>query len=290
MEVTEGETSELIVGLVPFPHVRGLVLDPGGEPVSGATVRIGTHGPPAQTDAAGRFEVEPADIDCSEDYVFTLWALHEGRDLAIAQGLADGPQTVQVTLQPCRTIIGRVVDPEGRPIPGAQVKAAVNGPRGYSPYGEPVMTNAEGQYQLRHLPLLPLGDSFQLEAAADGHGRQSTEVFPERSQDERLAAPDLVLKRADLSVSGVVVDAEGHAVSGATVGTYGEGQRNWTVRTDDEGRFRIDNLCPGKVTLYMADGPTSVHAEVDAGATGIKLVRARVPDPSVPLANPDRLP
>ena len=65
---------------------------------------------------------------------------------------------------------------------------------------------------------------------------------------------------------------------------------NSRAQTDDEGRFRIGNLCAGKVTLCMAGAPGRSAAEGDAGATDVRPVRRAVPYSTVPVVNPNRLP
>ena len=292
VEVIEGATSDLALWLTPLPDVKGVVLDPAGEPVADASVRIGAHGPLAQTDTAGRFQVGAGSGSYDEDHVFSLLVLHRGRGLARAIELSDGPQTTDITLLPGRTIVGRVVDADGEPIPGAQVEVMWHMRSGYAAWGEPLTTSPEGQYRLSQLPLLPQGQSFCLWATADGYGRDEKEVFLEEAQGEHVEAEALVLQRANLSVSGMVVDEAGRPIAGATVGASGNGQPHRTARTDAAGRFRIDNLCTGRVRIRVAepDSPLPQEAEVEAGAADVRLVHRLPGYAPVPILDTNRLP
>ena len=105
--------------------VSGTVLSPTGRPVAGATVVVQSHrhrgGASAlQTDASGRFRTGPF-IDPSWDE-FTLTVQADGfasamRRLTVTPEIP--PQVVR--LSPRRPLQGRVVDAQGRPIPGAAV-------------------------------------------------------------------------------------------------------------------------------------------------------------------------
>ena len=276
VNVVEGETTRLAFKLRPFPKVKGRIVDPTGKPVPGASVRFGSFGPERITDAAGEFEIEPGLTSCTEDYQFHLLVLQRERNLARVMAVGDGPQTMDVKLLPGVTIAGRTADPDGKPVAGAKIEITWHTTAGYSNYGEPLATNAEGRYELGGLPP---GQSFHLSATAEGYGRDSTEVTLAEEGDERVKVKDLVVERASLSLSGTVVNGEGKAVPAIYVSVSGEGQSGRTAKTDADGRFKVGSLCKGKVyvTALFPDAPhVSGGVEAEAGAQDVRVV-VRVP-------------
>ena len=125
----EEQSPEIVV------EVRGRVLDPDGRPVAGARVRVrpplpirtGWDGPAATSGPDGRFALR------GSRSAFEDRTDHRGRVVASAPGLGIGvagfdlDRPGDVTLGLVRDdlpIEGRVVDLEGRPVPGASVRVA----------------------------------------------------------------------------------------------------------------------------------------------------------------------
>jgi hypothetical protein len=129
--------------------LEGTVKDASGEPVAGATVetwmrcglpfgdgqsvyvipeRVELDGGPIRTDARGSFRV-PANLMAGSTYRVVVRA--DGFGVAVSDWIAlkDGSATLPaMTIRRLRTIAGRVVDRQGRPIGGVQVFETGGGP------------------------------------------------------------------------------------------------------------------------------------------------------------------
>ena len=103
--------------LRPWILVAGRVLDRSGRPIAGASVRFGVRpwSPSVKTGADGGFRFRQA--DASESYLTVQAAGHspEARSVQVRAGLAP----VEFRLEPGRTIRGRIVDTQGRPVAAA---------------------------------------------------------------------------------------------------------------------------------------------------------------------------
>ena len=85
---------------------------------------------------------------------------------------------------------------------------------------------------------------------------------------------------ANLSVSGIVVDMDDKPVENARVYCQDRGQPYRDTQTDPSGRFTLENLCAGKITIYAGKHTTTqLHGriETEGGATGVKVVVSERP-------------
>jgi hypothetical protein len=127
-EVEPGGVLDLRVELLPGAAVHGSVLDPSSRPVAGVAVRVidpktlALSGPSAETDERGGYRIDgiplgPFGLLCFHD-LYCRWTR---TDLALtAQG--EDPE-INILLRTGTRVSGRVVDLEGRPVPGAVVQA-----------------------------------------------------------------------------------------------------------------------------------------------------------------------
>ena len=104
----------------------------------------------------------------------------------------------------------------------------------------------------------------------------------------------MLLRRADKSVSGVVVDQSGKPVAGASVGASGEGQPFiWpSVATDKDGKFKIDGLVAGRVQLNASTHSPRGHGSTraDAGETDVRIVIGKSTGMFLPDGPPKGIP
>ncbi len=133
-----------------------------------------------------------------------------------------------------KTVKGRVVEPDGKPIPGATVTVARYRPAGIGPYGEHgdrqelgrVVADAEGRFTLTYegpdpsiLPQAPESpDRWRdtlLVAAAPGFG--PVWVREGSIGSDVTEAKPIRLVRDDTPIDGRIVDLEGRPVPGASV-------------------------------------------------------------------------
>ena len=102
------------------------------------------------------------------------------------------------------------------------------------------------------------------------------EALADDAVDNRLDVGELALAPANLSVSGVVVDANDKGVADARVYAYGEGQPDrHNIQTDAEGKFTIEKVCAGRIRINAnVSGKRRLYGDVETegGATDVKLV------------------
>jgi hypothetical protein len=148
------------------------------------------------------------------------------------------------------TISGTVLD-DGTPLGGATVSTTVN--------GQPltITTPTTGQVGAFSLPNLPTPATYVITFHADGHGSHTTVV--DLAAGESRAGLTVSLANGTGSVTGRLLDSDGHGLGGATVtvgGASGTGAANpstTTLTNGDVGSFAINGLAaPGSYTLTFS--------------------------------------
>jgi hypothetical protein len=166
-------TEPISVRLQPFASVSGKVVNPEGEPVADAEVRVGPVTPnlfpignleqKVRTDKQGQFKVGEL---WAGNFSFTFES-ESYRTTGVASNVvwvAPGQsKTVTIVAAPVKkpvslgaTILGQVLDPEGKPVAEATVQLNKQLP---SPWGfieakpsEPVKTDEQGRFELKNVP------------------------------------------------------------------------------------------------------------------------------------------
>jgi len=152
VQLLPGTPQDLQITLVRGGTIRGRVLDESGNPVSGAWVgeqeaafAARFHGAIEGTDAEGRFELE---LDDRRIHLMALTNEH-GPSEVVELDVAPGQTLEGVELRlrnPCR-VRGRVLDEEGRPLAGAEVRASS------LPYLDlRAVSDTHGRFELVRLP------------------------------------------------------------------------------------------------------------------------------------------
>lgn len=276
-----GTRATMDVRLEPGGVLRGVVVDPDGEPVPAATafafpeawrevrwdplVRSGNEeARRVETDAAGRFEVEGLPLGvplCAtargEPFARALDAC--GVTLSETAGEANvtlrlrRPASVEVTLR----------DPEGAPVTrgAVTVGAALTERRG--------VLDARGRARIEGLS----PGATVLDVDLDGFVPVHEEIVLVEGQT--LAR--LVSLSRGLAIDGILVDESGAPIAGASVQASREGARRYPVagtRTHDDGTFRIEGLEPGahRLTAYGTGIDVPRSEPMTVPATGIRLV------------------
>jgi RNA polymerase sigma factor (sigma-70 family) len=186
------------------------------------------------------------------------------------------------------TVRGRVLGPDGRPVPGAKLymTLAWGYPHEPSPSPEYATTGTDGRFQFA-VPEAEFGDQFTVVAAtAPNYGAGWASVSPEDTPDE------LTIRLADdgVPITGQIIDLEGKPVPGATLrlmqinAAPGEDPGPWLeavlgkkgsrldleqhyldrftlavplqVTTDSAGRFRLTGIGRNRLVTAQLDGPT----------------------------------
>jgi hypothetical protein len=258
------------IKLTPARIVSGTAVDPDGKPVAGAQVAplpmTCFH---VLTDKHGRFDVgwSPS------------WGPREGLcllvrrvdlNLAALAELTQETETIDVKLSPALTLSGTVEDINGKPVPGA--KASISLIKGWG-CGTPVkeaITNEQGRFEFYGLPQR---QEYGIQAQAEGFSRnQMTTGMINRTVDREEVGGPIILKRPVLSVSGIVVHANGKAVADIPVYLHGEGQPDLRLKSDAEGRFTFEKVCCGPVQINAKNDTLIGTIETEGGAKNVKLV------------------
>lgn len=229
--------------------LTGTVRDVSGRPIPNASVKLGTdrfgspQPPSTVTDGQGRyrFQVLPG------SHVLTVQVFGyapELRHLASVQAR----EQVDFRLEPPRTLAGRVVDPQGRPVAGAYIGADTW--RGYRTLEARVQSSADGRFRWEGAP----ADEVLMNILKSGcmaiHHRPLT-----------ASAKEITITLSPLlRVHGSVVDAEtGRPVEAFTVVPgvlIGDSKPFWNyreARSEKDGRYQI-----------TFDDPRTPHVRIEA--------------------------
>jgi len=300
VEVGEGQTRRLEVKLNGLVLVEGTVLDEAGGPVEGARVTL-VHGGRLgdTTDAAGRFAIWWSPERAGGQNEIAL-VYQEERGLAAAVAVPQDRRPT-VTVHAGRNLAGRVVDPEGNPVPGVDVMAtAVVSQYWHAPWWRgAATTDPDGRYVLKTFPPEPKC-KVSLSLSKKGYGPRGSmlgnEVKVALEDGKALTeAPDIVLEPADQTISGIVVDAEGKPVAGAQVYAYSDPvSMGSTISTcvvascfsGADGKFTLKGLVRKSYTVgaTFPDGKGWAQAKVRAGEQDVRLAPAASPPARTPTA------
>ncbi len=278
--IEEGATRRVEYLLTGQPKITGVVRDEAGQPAEGVKFKVLPAGGPeeATSDSQGRFEQRwDPERWGSQPTVHYLVARHKQRNLAAAVEINEDTKTVDVKLRPGVIFTGRVVDPNGKGIVGGQITVMLRASTwGSSLEYRETKTDAQGKFEVN---AIPPEHRYNLTAMAEGYGQKQVEVHADDAVDNRLDAGPLDLAIANLSVSGVVVDANDEPVPDARINCYGggsEGQPDRDTRADSQGKFTLEKVCDGRIRINASvhRGQTYMHGnvETEGGATDVRIV------------------
>ncbi|MCW5801564.1 MAG: carboxypeptidase regulatory-like domain-containing protein [Deltaproteobacteria bacterium] len=251
--------------------VRGATLEvavtAAKQPVSGAEVELrGTVQRTAATDAAGvaRFTGLPAGG-------YRLTAASAGYARRRGRSCAPGHTARGLPSRRAPSYRG-VVDPDRRPVAGAQVSYAGVSDWGQSGGDAPTTTGADGTFRVD----APAG-SFRFTARHASHAPGVSEVITHDGATPRSGIE--IRLAAGAALAGVVVDRTGAPVpwarvraAAATVGVSWGRTRETTA--DEAGKFRIEALPRAKVDAVAANELASsetAHVDLTDGDGSVRL-------------------
>ncbi len=243
--------------LPPLARISGRVLDARGQPAEASVsgdllyrVQTGAMGAmmgsnsieAVATDAEGRFEL--GDLAAGE---VELVARGSGGELAVRRGLELAPgevlEGVELRFEPGARLVGRVTDPDGRPVRDAFVE--VNGAPGPALAGARAVTDGDGH--------------FRMPGVAPGRYSVVAQKHPFRRgvREIEIGAADSEVQvelqlGAGLAVRGSVVDDQGAAAAECWL-TLSKAGVNVGNRIGDlsrsDGTFEIAGVEPGSYRL-----------------------------------------
>jgi protocatechuate 3,4-dioxygenase beta subunit len=273
--------------------LQGRVVDDAGRRIEGAKVRAWFQGTPVADELTGkdgsfRLRLPAAAI------AYTVRITHPGHATEIAEVKLDRAPTVvrAFRLGPELTQKGKVVDPAGAPVRGADVRA-LRSPDDIAEVAS-AQTGDDGQFVLTGL------EARKYFVVASRFGWLSGSA---RTQGV-AGAPRVTIRLSRTGViRGSVVDSDGDPVARAVVvampsGAFGVGSSPIIWTSDTEGKFAQDRFRPGTYYLWARHGemllypPEKIEVGDDSSDAAIELgvthrgarVRGRVSQsPGLPL-------
>ena len=270
----------------------GHIVGPEGEAVAGADLWLWREGSETRKRILGEKRIEPKEeptrVSAGPEGSFsipflppgrhTLEAAAEGFAPAVLRGLEVAPGEGAADLGVIRlgapaTLTGRVVDQQGEPILGVEATTRLsNGSR--REVLRQAKTDASGEFALAGL--IP-GSQIVIRFSKAGWLSKPVPVVSVPD----TAPPEFVLERA-ARVSGRVILEDGKPASWAKITlTLSSGRRVHFDDLDDQGRFDLDAVPPGRVTLLVSTrgypSPPPLDLDVEGGGhiSGVEFVLRR---------------
>jgi Carboxypeptidase regulatory-like domain len=291
IEVRADTVTRKLISLKPSPRIKGIVIDPEGKPVVGASVKAGSYDrSKILTDEKGRFN-----IPLGHSYYYGraanaiyLLVRHKERGLIWMKKVERKAAELTITLQPSVTLSGTVVTAEKKPEKEASVTLNLSDGKSYWHYFANATTDDAGRFELAGLP-----DGIDATIVAVKkkkasplrviryHGGSASRTFDSAEATVAIKADGprkvelapIVLPSAIYSIKGVVVSDRGQPLARMYITAY-RGQTRVSARTDEQGRFTIDNLTKGSLTVRVYAGREKISQTIDdvTKAGEIKLV------------------
>jgi protocatechuate 3,4-dioxygenase beta subunit len=273
--------------------VRGTVVGEDGQPVPGAEVeatwsdpRGVTQAALARADRSGGFVLHG--IDPIAELDVTARDHFAASPIVTIRAATAAERPIALVLSPRGTapLRGRVVDPSGGPIAGAEVRLwrqlrARNGrvvladPVADDDGGFVLRSGADGRFRTRRR--CPAAGDYYAEATAPGRlSARSAAVAGESD------TPATLVRRRVRDIEGRVVDRQARPIAEALVRQSGDGPMPTEALTGADGRFRLPGAIDGSA-LILAEkaGFRSSLQPADATSKPVEIVLARPDEPPV---------
>jgi len=261
-QVEAGQTNEVTLEFSPPPIVSGVVRDPDGKPAPGADVwPTDETKAEMKTDSNGRYQL----VHSRNPQVVVV--VDAARNLAVSREIEDGVTNLDLQLALALTVTGRVQDSQGTPIDKARVLVYMHsGTWGLPAYWQRIRTDAQGAFKVTGLPD---DRSYYLQVNAAGFGSAQPNVPTDEGNSVEL--PPVHLNKADLPLSGQIVDASETPLANAWINVNGFGQPDINIPADSQGRFALD-VCPGRVHFWVRFENLQTSIDANAGDTNLVVV------------------
>lgn len=233
------------IDLVPAVTISGTVQATGGSSIPTASVSVFNmkdwprFSEDVPVTSTGRFDIETVPF-CSvclkasaPGFMTKLTDVIQVADASI--------EGVDITLDPGGEVRGTVVDPSGRPVAGANVKAVVFIAMGNAVQEQPMAettSNDEGEFVMTDLP----SDWVKFAAIKEGfsQGTKTVQILPGKEQRGVI----LTLGYSHF-IAGRITNPEGTPVSGLQVWAYqmdDMATESHMTATDEDGSYRVEDL------------------------------------------------
>jgi len=271
--------TDITIRLEPVGVAEGIVLDPAGNPLPQAALRVVSGGKSFSqgmgapwSDLEGRFRVAvPA--HATSDIVLIgvvnrIDGVHAGEIPPFAgklTGVVAGAKDLVLRARPLtfdRTLLVRVLAPDGSPLRGAQVFAR-DATGGLVP-GANVLTDPDGIAALKALPDGDLSVWAKAVRLAIAEDWMEASLYPLLAEGQTVT----LRIRQGLRVRGEVTAADGEPVPGAYLTAYRGADMLQTVQTGLDGRFSLlvpaDTQMPLRLIAQKWEAETLLQATIEA--------------------------
>ncbi len=235
-------------------QLTGTLTDAEGEPLSGVMVMaIGPNGQMsesgfAQTDGEGQYLLSSLLLGSH-----TITTIGEGLSRSSKNVLIEpGENRLDIQLGATVTISGRVFEASGRPLQGAQVMLHPQDQRQFFGGQSGADSLADGSFEIDQVP----AGRYRVQAHKEGHGWHR---LPEVLEVGETPVSGLELRLGGGGrVVGRILGLGYEEMNRVRVAAYGDGVE--VTQPDFEGKFRVDNVPPGEMTLVASLTGTSRSA------------------------------
>ncbi|MDZ4656162.1 MAG: carboxypeptidase regulatory-like domain-containing protein [Bythopirellula sp.] len=278
---------EKIVVLEKGLGIGGTVVNADGKPINGAKVGLGgdyvNDDMITRTDADGKYRLNNVQAGNNMLTVFATGHSPDLRNVAIVRDM----EAVDFKLEPGHKVTFKVVDPDGKPVPGVGIAADTwRNTRSLMTMADRGSTDAEGLWSWESAP----ADEVQVDMFCRGYMSVRGQKFAPREEPYEITMPKA------LKVTGKVVDAESgepikqfQVIEGLRFNSINEGP-HWQRHNDQAGsdgsyikefgepyegyliRIEAEGYRPGVSRLIKSDeGEASVDFKLEKGTgpTGI---------------------
>lgn len=275
--------------------IEGLVTDPDGTPVAGAQVRV--MGSERSFLRRHLFDEEPEPLLTGADGSFRIADLEGGRSFSLRISRfgyvpADAPGVeaptaapLRIELRPARSLELRVLDPERRPVAGAQISqvevqetgigASISSSWSASGLGE---TDEEGRAVLSEL------EPGELRLLVQAQGYRPAELNGLRIPEEGESEPLEISLETGVALEGRVLDGRGEPVAGAHLRvfpseTVQQPGPMLSAMTREDGQYRFDGMGAGKHRVEAEHWPSQrrIQEEIELGDSGTHHLDLKLP-------------
>ena len=275
--VKDGKVTYLDILLDKSPMLKGFVVDANGLPATDTLVTIHPFGDHIYTDKGGQF-IAKYDEERAGQGLFVM-ARNPEHSLAALVRTKEFEKPVELNLGPALTVKGQITDPNGIGIPAARVSLCFHFTNCLSQMGAEVLTDPQGHFKFNAIPPVQSDFDYRISVHAAGFGPKTYDrISIEGEAGTTTNVQAIKLTPADVSISGIVVDANGLPATRVPIflqGADGSDQPDKSTATDKDGRFAINRICKDPLRLQAnfrssPGGEGFLHAQ--GGDRNVKII------------------
>ncbi len=283
ISVEKGQTKTVNFRLNQGLTLSGMVVDQQGAPAGGAQIILlprGSHQEVAgAADKEGKFSV--AGLSPGKWYIVAAgdWETIEPKEIEIP---ISTPVKLVFRKAPRQTLTGRVITPEGEPVPGALVSVNVlesRGPEAGRSQGLKLTGDAQGRFSIADIR-----PDAEVTVSAEKVGYSYISGGEVTKSGATPTITDIVLAPLNAKIEGQVLDPSGKPVADAKVIRLGT-EPGGMATTDAAGRFTLQPVPQGELQILAAHGRD--YGEVRGKADGKPVVIKLFPRKPLPLPGND---